>query len=140
VLSAKIMSINPDLINECALRIYDFPTFYTQDHLLAAIKDLESHDYEFKWINQNETYLIFKSKEAARTIYSKNLKNLDFKISMEKTEHDASTRPVKTDVVAKRMVAGALGIKVVDQECPKLEKAIHDKKKRQIDLDQAWEE
>jgi hypothetical protein len=123
--------------NDCALRIYDFPTFYTQEDLLLLVKDLELYEYKFKWIHDSETVLIFESKEIARNIFTRNVSSLEFKIAMVESDR---IRPVKTDQVAKRMVAGALGIKVVDSECPKLEKAIRDKKKRQQDLDQAWEE
>ena len=123
--------------NDCALRIYDFPTFYTQEDLLLLINDLELYEFKFKWIHDSETLLIFESKDIARKIYARNSSSLEFKIAI--VESDRS-RPVKTDLVAKRMVAGALGMKIVDSECPKLEKAIYDKKKRQQDLDLAWEE
>lgn len=140
--------MNPDIMGkDCVLRVYDFSPSFTQDDLIIAVKDLENHQVMFRWNNDTETLLIFNTPTDARKIYLANLGSLEFKIDVYNVENNTDARPVKTDVVVRRMVAGALGIKYKDKDCPKLEKALNDKrsleyleKKKLEDLDQAWDE
>ena len=135
-------------MDSSVLLVSDFPSHFSEKDLINAIIDLGKLEFSFKWRNDTETLLVFKNSTAARNIYIKNISNPKLKIDVyNEPPIDLSPRPVRTDVVARRMVAGALGLKFSDRECPKLEKAIRDKKsleelerKREQELDQAWEE
>ena len=134
---------------DSVLRVYDFPPSFREDDLIQSIKDLEFLDFRFSWINDTETLLVFSNCTDAKNIYLKNISNANLKIQVYNQIEEISNepRPVKTDVVARRMVAGALGLKFKDKDCPKLDKAIKEKQdlqdsqeKKQQDLNTAWDE
>ena len=128
-----------------SLKISNFPSSFTE----SDFKRIFGYFVNIQWIHDTECVITFKDSQSAKKAFLINANNPNVKIEVhnDTTMYNAGPRPIATDIVAKRLVAGALGIKVKKEDCPKLEKAIRNKEqleeeysKRQQELNDAWEE
>ncbi|KAI9486182.1 MAG: hypothetical protein EXX96DRAFT_534460 [Benjaminiella poitrasii] len=103
------------------LDCYDFPNSFKTFHLHDIFKEFEASrgGFNIKWIDDTRALIIFEHPETAKKAYisqlnSQILKIRPYKGQVEKTSSGPiPRRPVTTDMVAKRLVHSALGVRTV---------------------------
>ncbi|KAI8900135.1 hypothetical protein BC833DRAFT_583125 [Globomyces pollinis-pini] len=115
-----------------ALDVSGFPSTFKAPDLISIFKG----DFKIKWINDNQAILIFSTPSAAKLAYLSNVTHPFIKIKpcsaplpLAPPVIDRS-RPTTTDMVARRLIAGALGVRApkksqqeIDNDTLKLENA-----------------
>jgi hypothetical protein len=102
------------------LDCYDFPASFKTHHLHDIFREYESMrgGYRIKWLEDTRALIIFEHPSTAKKAYLDNVANPLTKIRpytgpiSVKQLAPPPRRPPTTDMVAKRLVAGALGVKV----------------------------
>ncbi|CAG8460001.1 3765_t:CDS:2 [Ambispora gerdemannii] len=107
------------------LDIFDFPASFKTHHLHEIFQEYESMrgGYRIKWMDDTRALIIFEHPATARKAYLDNVNNqmaqikpydgpTDFLQKKDPNNAQPRARPVTTDMVAKRLVAGALGVRV----------------------------
>ena len=140
--------------NSTILLIQDFPKSYESKDIQNLIsKDFtEPLDFRIKWINDTSVHVIFKDSQLAQSILDANPNHPIAKFSIY-NNNNRSQRPLTTDIVARRLVAGALGVRISNsseldaKESLKIQKAKELKQiakkemeKRELELNDAWDE
>ncbi|KAI8812585.1 hypothetical protein BJ742DRAFT_768192 [Cladochytrium replicatum] len=149
-------------IETTAIEVYGFPeTFKTHD-IQNMYKEHESTGFKIKWIDDTSCLVIFTTSSIAKAAYVKTLSNPFVKVKPHtgpvpvvkpKESEERGPRPVTTDMVARRLVAGALGLPTrkktqeeIERDRKKLEeaKAQRDaqraaKLKKEEELEAAWD-
>ncbi|KAI9246840.1 hypothetical protein EDC94DRAFT_626893 [Helicostylum pulchrum] len=101
------------------LDCYDFPNAFKTHHLQDIFKEYESirGGYTIKWMDDTRALIVFEHPATAKKAYIDNLNSPFIKIRPYKGHIDKKPsgpvprRPVTTDMVARRLVHGALGVK-----------------------------
>ncbi|CAG8447288.1 16656_t:CDS:2 [Dentiscutata heterogama] len=147
------------------LDIFDFPPSFKTHHLHEIFQEYETMrgGYRIKWMEDTRALIIFEHPATARKAYLDNVTNqlatikpydgpTDF---LQKNPNNSAQRirPVTTDMVAKRLVHGALGVRVprspeqrqVENQILRTARDQRDQKrneqtKRSQDLDAAFDE
>ncbi|KAI8809250.1 hypothetical protein BJ742DRAFT_852929 [Cladochytrium replicatum] len=106
-------------VETTAIEVFGFPeTFKTHD-VQNMYKEHESTGFKIKWIDDTSCLVIFTTSSIARAAYLKTLSNPFVKVKPHtgpvpvvkpKESEERGPRPVTTDMVARRLVAGALGL------------------------------
>ncbi|KAF9912291.1 R3H and coiled-coil domain-containing protein 1 [Linnemannia zychae] len=110
------------------LELYDFSASIKTAHLtdMFAAFENRSGGFRIKWVDETKALVIFESASVAKQAYIANLTNQIAKIkpyngpdkdSIRNAGNPSSgayngVRPAKTDSVARRLVQGALGLRV----------------------------
>jgi hypothetical protein len=145
-----------------ALECSGFPASWKTYHLEDAFSDggADRDSFRIKWINDTSALIIFGSTSAAKQAYATVCTNPFFKVTLFKGKLEGpgpavnEARPVTSDVVARRLISGALGIAVKKRtpeeraaEDAKLkeaqaqrERAAQARKQRELDLAAAFDD
>ncbi|KAI8985140.1 hypothetical protein BDB01DRAFT_850196 [Pilobolus umbonatus] len=115
----SLLSKAEDMMDTTALDCYDFPNTFKTVHLKEMFREYESMrgGYSIKWMDDTRALIIFEHPETANKAYSDNMNNGLVKIRPYrghiemKPAGPVPRRPMTTDMVAKRLVHGALGVK-----------------------------
>jgi len=106
------------------LDIFDFPASFKTHHLHEIFQEYENMrgGYRIKWMDDTRALIIFEHPATARKAYLDNVTNQTAQIKpydgptdfLQKNPNNAQprARPATTDMVAKRLVHGALGVRV----------------------------
>ncbi|CAG8617575.1 2383_t:CDS:2 [Ambispora leptoticha] len=107
------------------LDVFDFPASFKTHHLHEIFQEYESMrgGYRIKWMDDTRALIIFEHPATARKAYLDNVTNqmaqikpydgpTDFLQKKDPNNTQPRARPVTTDMVAKRLVHGALGVRV----------------------------
>ncbi|KAG0174830.1 Coiled-coil domain-containing protein r3hcc1l [Apophysomyces sp. BC1034] len=107
----------PTVVLDC----FDFPPTFKTHHIHDMFREYEqSHGgYRIKWVNDTRALIIFQHPATAKRAYIDNVSNplakvrpytgpLDF---MKANQVPIPRRPTTTDMVARRLVHGALGVR-----------------------------
>jgi len=107
------------------LDIFDFPPSFKTHHLHEIFQEYENSrgGYRIKWMNDTRALIIFEHPATARKAYLDNVTNqlatikpydgpTDFLQKNPNNNSAQRIRPATTDMVAKRLVHGALGVRV----------------------------
>ncbi|KAJ3329703.1 R3H and coiled-coil domain-containing protein 1 [Blyttiomyces sp. JEL0837] len=146
------------------LECYDFsPSFKTED-LVGILTDTTSsggNDFRIKWINDTSALFIFQNEASAKKSYARavtspfvKVRPFEGPVPTDSSRPELSVRPVKTDVVARRMIAGALGVRArkktaseEEEDKKKIKDALYQrlaekqsKQQREAELQAAWDE
>ncbi|KND01213.1 uncharacterized protein SPPG_04304 [Spizellomyces punctatus DAOM BR117] len=103
------------------LDVYDFPAAFKTHDIEEIFQDF-SHSrggYRIKWISDTQALIIFQHPDTAKAAYAAALGNPFIKVKpyTGKVSRDTASdrplapRPIMTDMVARRLVAGALGVR-----------------------------
>jgi len=126
--SSKIeFNFDPDAFEGSTriLDIFDFPASFKTHHLHEIFQEYENMrgGYRIKWMDDTRALIIFEHPATARKAYLDNVTNQLAQIKpydgptdfLQKNPNNAQprARPATTDMVAKRLVHGALGVRVV---------------------------
>jgi len=106
----------PTFVLDC----YDFSASFKTHHLHDIFREYENMrgGYRIKWLEDTRALIIFEHPATAKKAYLDNVANPLTKIRpytgpiSVKRSTSPARRPATTDMVAKRLVAGALGVKV----------------------------
>ncbi|KAI9026283.1 hypothetical protein DFJ74DRAFT_704759 [Hyaloraphidium curvatum] len=145
-----------------ALECSGFPASWKTYHLEAAFTDVgvDKDAYRIKWVNDTSALIVFRSSIAAKQAYAAVCTNPFFKVRGYKGQLDNDrpaeneARPVTSDVVARRLISGALGIAAkkrtpeeratedakLKEAQAKREREAQARQQRQRDLDDAFGE
>lgn len=101
------------------LDCYDFPNTFKTHHLQDMFREYESMrgGYSIKWVDDTRALIIFEHPNTAKKAYIDHINSPFIKIRPYKGRVEAKPsgpiprRPVTTDMVAKRLVHSALGVK-----------------------------
>jgi hypothetical protein len=90
------------------LEIWNFPSFYTKKELVA----LFGFKVDVKWVDDTRAVIHFDSPQDLKRGYLQLCGHpaIKHKLYTPIEKRDRSTRPTTTDMVARRMIAGALGM------------------------------
>ncbi|GES90616.1 coiled-coil domain-containing protein R3HCC1L [Rhizophagus clarus] len=125
--SSKIeFNFDPDAFEGSTriLDIFDFPASFKTHHLHEIFQEYENMrgGYRIKWMDDTRALIIFEHPATARKAYLDNVTNQTAQIKpydgptdfLQKNPNNAQprARPATTDMVAKRLVHGALGVRV----------------------------
>ncbi|KAG9304017.1 hypothetical protein G9A89_005927 [Geosiphon pyriformis] len=106
------------------LDVFEFPASFKTHHLHEIFQEYESMrgGYRIKWMDDTRALIIFEHPATARKAYLDNVNNQLAQVKpydgptdfLQKNPNNAQprARPVTTDMVAKRLVHGALGVRV----------------------------
>jgi len=126
--SSKIeFNFDPDAFEGSTriLDVFDFPASFKTHHLHEIFQEYENMrgGYRIKWMDDTRALIIFEHPATARKAYLDNVTNQLAQIKpydgptdfLQKNPNNAQprARPATTDMVAKRLVHGALGVRVV---------------------------
>lgn len=126
--SSKIeFNFDPDAFEGSTriLDVFDFPASFKTHHLHEIFQEYENMrgGYRIKWMDDTRALIIFEHPATARKAYLDNVNNQLTQIKpydgptdfLQKNPNNAQprARPATTDLVAKRLVHGALGVRVV---------------------------
>ncbi|KAI8889767.1 hypothetical protein K501DRAFT_207617 [Backusella circina FSU 941] len=103
------------------LDCYDFPNTFKSQHLQGVFREYEKMrgGFQIKWMDDTRALVIFGHPATAKKAYidllnSSIVKVRPYKGQLEiKPTGPVPRRPVTTDMVAKRLVHGALGVRTV---------------------------
>ncbi|KAI9209838.1 uncharacterized protein BJ171DRAFT_485171 [Polychytrium aggregatum] len=144
-----------------ALELYDFPPTWKTHDIHAIFRQFEDAKggYRLKWLEDTKALIIFGNALTAKTAYLETLdhpfvrvKPYEGRIPTDGS-NSSQPRPVTTDMVARRMIAGALGVRTVRKTAEemaldkqKLRDAENERRaqaaaklKRERELNAAWE-
>ncbi|CAG8602428.1 165_t:CDS:2 [Acaulospora morrowiae] len=123
--SSKIeFNFDPDAFEGSTriLDVLDFPASFKTHHLHEIFQEYETMrgGYHIKWMDDTRALIVFEHPATARKAYLDNVNNqlatikpyegpTDF---LQKNPSQPRARPPTTDMVAKRLVHGALGVRV----------------------------
>lgn len=104
----------------CTLECSGFPASWKTYHLEDAFSEggTDRDSFRIKWVNDTCALIIFRSNTAAKQAYAQVCTNPFFKVTPFKGKLDGpgpsvnEARPVTSDVVARRLISGALGLSV----------------------------
>ncbi|CAJ0763820.1 1770_t:CDS:2 [Entrophospora sp. SA101] len=127
--SSKIeFNFDPDAFEGSTriLDVFDFPSTFKTHHLHEIFQEYENMrgGYRIKWMEDTRALIIFEHPATARKAYLDNVANqmatikpyegpTDFLQKNPNNPPQPRARPATTDMVAKRLVHGALGVRVV---------------------------
>ncbi|KAJ3155915.1 Coiled-coil domain-containing protein r3hcc1l [Geranomyces variabilis] len=107
--------------NTCALDVYDFPAAFKTHDLDLIFEGQQGGrrgGYTIKWMGDTRAVIVFQHPDSAKAAYAHALGNPFIRIKPYAGEilRDATDRPripapVRSDMVARRLVAGALGMR-----------------------------
>ncbi|KAI8907379.1 hypothetical protein EDD86DRAFT_276784 [Gorgonomyces haynaldii] len=133
------------------LKVSQFPPEFKTMDIMAMFPVIP----EIKWEDDTTCYCIFDNQQDCRRAYLAGVNNPFAKVEPAELRIERSEpRPVTTDIVARRMIAGALGVKPktktqreLEDDREKINRVIEQKKqadrdleKRKRQLDAAWDE
>ncbi|KAF1802877.1 hypothetical protein V8B55DRAFT_1353525 [Mucor lusitanicus] len=103
------------------LDCYDFPSSFKTHHLQDMFREYESMrgGYSIKWVDDTRALIIFEHPNTAKKAYIDHINSPFIKIRPYKGRVETKPsgpiprRPVTTDMVAKRLVHSALGVKSI---------------------------
>ncbi|KAJ3086488.1 hypothetical protein HK102_013047 [Quaeritorhiza haematococci] len=144
------------------LDVFGFPISFKTHDLQQIFQEYESQGgFRIKWLEDDRALIIFKQASTAKLAYLNTLDHPLVKVTPfrgklpdKQNEGPAVPRPVTTDLVARRLISGALGLRTPkkgsaaeEKEKSKLEEAKAKKaaekaalKKREEELNNAWDE
>ncbi|KAI8917557.1 hypothetical protein DFJ77DRAFT_456828 [Powellomyces hirtus] len=100
------------------LDVYDFPTsFKTHDlELIFEGFDRRRGGFTIKWMSDTRALIVFQHPDTAKAAYAHALGNPFIRVKpyageIERDDRPRVPAPVKSDIVARRLVAGALGMR-----------------------------
>ncbi|KAI9363338.1 hypothetical protein DFJ73DRAFT_810753 [Zopfochytrium polystomum] len=100
------------------IECFDFPTRFKTEDVIDVFRECveDASTIRIKWISDSRAYVTFQSESIAKRAYAHSLSHPFVKVkpsteSPEDRTEDNSPRPVKTDSVARRLIAGALGVR-----------------------------
>ncbi|KAI9093089.1 hypothetical protein DFS34DRAFT_272148 [Phlyctochytrium arcticum] len=113
------------------LHMYELPASFKTHDLDDIFQDLKTvrGGYQIKWLTDTEALIIFLHPDAAKSAYARALGNpfirvkpYTGKVAISKEDRPVVARPIMTDMVARRLVAGALGVRAVPKSKEEYEK------------------
>ena len=115
-----------------ALEIWNFPSYYTKKEL----ESLFGLQVEINWIDDTSAIIRFSTPQDLKRGYLQlsGHPTIKHKIYIPMEKRDRSSRPKTTDMVARRMIAGALGMQ------SRLKKTASEKEEDSLKLRLAREE
>ncbi|CAO3653503.1 unnamed protein product [Mucor fragilis] len=101
------------------LDCYDFPSSFKTHHLQDMFREYESMrgGYSIKWVDDTRALIVFEHPNTAKKAYIDHINSPIIKIRPYKGRVETKPsgpiprRPVTTDMVAKRLVHSALGVR-----------------------------
>ncbi|KAI9498586.1 hypothetical protein BDB00DRAFT_867219 [Zychaea mexicana] len=130
------------------LDCYDFPSFFKTYHLQSIFSKFENAQggFKIKWMDDTRALIIFVHPHTAKRAFLDNLENSQIKLrpytgGIEFSESPQGQpiprRPATSDVVARRLVHGALGVRG-PARTPEQRQAEHRREaKRRMEADRA---
>ncbi|KAJ3150702.1 hypothetical protein HDU86_006319 [Geranomyces michiganensis] len=107
--------------NTCALDVYDFPSSFKAHDLDLIFEGQQGGrrgGYTIKWMGDTRAVIVFQHPDTAKAAYAHALGNPFIRIkpyageiTRDSTDHPRIPAPVRSDMVARRLVAGALGMR-----------------------------
>lgn len=104
-----------------SLQVYDFPPAFRTHHIheiFAEYEDLPRGGFRIHWVDDTTCILEFRSAGIAKRAYLEKsnhkmvkIKPYTKRLPVNENHPDRKLRPVTTDVVVRRLVQGALGIR-----------------------------
>ncbi|KAJ3306163.1 hypothetical protein HDV03_000397 [Kappamyces sp. JEL0829] len=118
------------------LQLADFPAAFKTEDLLALFEGILDIEFRIKWIDDTTALAVFANASQAKRAYAKVAGHPFIKVSpytKQVVESIRAARPQTTDMVARRLIAGALGVR------PRL-KSLKDRENDALLLEQAKEQ
>ncbi|KAJ3261295.1 Coiled-coil domain-containing protein r3hcc1l, partial [Borealophlyctis nickersoniae] len=145
-----------------ALEVYDFPAAFKTHELQLIFEEYEDvrGGYRIKWLDDTRALVVFQHPSTAKMAYISAVDHPFVKVRpyagrviLDSRPGSPTERPVTTDMVARRLIAGALGVRskrkteeeaAVDkaklQDIKDKRQAVKEQKlKREQEVEAAWE-
>ncbi|KAJ3275654.1 Coiled-coil domain-containing protein r3hcc1l [Terramyces sp. JEL0728] len=148
-----------DFESTTGLDVSGFPPHFKTHDVIAIFKSVDTSGLKLKWINDTSAIAIFPNQELAKRAYIAtcqyplaNIKPCQTPVQTSNSHNANSIRPTTTDMVARRLIAGALGMRPPkksqeEKQSDELklynarerkERVKRDKEKREKELDDTW--
>jgi hypothetical protein len=139
-----------------SILVENIPTAFKTNHL-EQIFGVHDIDFKVKWRNDTTALLQFKDKESAKSVFLQHIVKGFYTIQpcTEKAViQQRKKRPVTTDLVARRLIHGALGVKMdrqqriakdtqerakIDSIKAQMEQRAKEERRRQREIDDAFD-
>ncbi|KAJ3191350.1 Coiled-coil domain-containing protein r3hcc1l [Irineochytrium annulatum] len=113
-----------------ALEVYDFDAAFKTQDIHSIYSDFQGDGftrlYKLKWMTDTSAVLVFDSVKVAKQAYVKTMDSKVLKVrpwsgKVPDGDNADEARPVKTDKVARRLIAGALGVRAPKKTAEEVE-------------------